>query len=234
MGQMNDFCSTLEDCLLSDLGFKGPRFTWNNGREGRGFTQERLDRAVANLEWCNLFNNVVVEVLASWSSDHNPILISFSAGGERLTKGRNFRVEASWSKIAGYKDVVKDTWRKIQPSEYPWNSIHGNLRRFQKMLKRWVRKSVPSNEVLIQEKMRELERIQVAANPVDLHVVIRLKDELHGLLEQEDTKWRQRSKKAWLGDGDRNTKYFHACANQRRSRNMIPHVMDEGGGLCTY
>lgn len=108
-GQMNDFRSTLEDCSFSDLGFKVPRFTWNNGREERGFTQARLDRAVANLDWCNLFNNVVAKVLASRSSDHNPFLILFSAEDERKwRKWRQFQVEASWSKIAGFRDVVQD------------------------------------------------------------------------------------------------------------------------------
>jgi hypothetical protein len=49
----------LEDCHLSDLGFRGPLFTWSNGR-----TMERLDRAVANSDWCLLFNVVEVSVLS--------------------------------------------------------------------------------------------------------------------------------------------------------------------------
>jgi endonuclease/exonuclease/phosphatase (EEP) superfamily protein YafD len=63
---------------LMDLGFCGPKYTWSNGRSGRDFTRERLDRAVANNNWSMLFDVVEVNVLARSSSDHNPLLMSFS------------------------------------------------------------------------------------------------------------------------------------------------------------
>jgi hypothetical protein len=52
------------------------------------------------------------------------------------------------------------------------------------------------------------------------------------MLEQEDLKWRQRAKEAWLRDGNRNTKFFHACATQRRQRNSIEHIVDRLGRHC--
>jgi hypothetical protein len=56
--QINNFRMALEDCDLSDLGFSGPRYTWCNNRSDGNFTQERLDRAVANREWCARFRFV--------------------------------------------------------------------------------------------------------------------------------------------------------------------------------
>jgi len=53
--QINNFRMALEDCDLSDLGFSGPRYTWSNSKSDGNFTQERLDRAVANREWCSRF-----------------------------------------------------------------------------------------------------------------------------------------------------------------------------------
>jgi lipoate-protein ligase B len=35
-------------------------------------------------------------------------------------------------------------------------------------------------------------------------------------LEQEDLRWKQRAKQNWYKNGDRNTQYFHAWANQCR------------------
>ncbi|KAL3529094.1 hypothetical protein ACH5RR_008416 [Cinchona calisaya] len=45
--------------------------------------------------------------------------------------------------------------------------------------------------------------------------------QLEELLNQEDVKWKQRSKLHWYKNGDRNTAYFHAHANKRRVRNTI-------------
>jgi adenylylsulfate kinase-like enzyme len=36
-----------------------------------------------------------------------------------------------------------------------------------------------------------------------------------------------------LNLGDRNTKYFHACASQRQRRNQISHIVAMDGSLCS-
>ena len=42
-------------CGLIDLGFLGNQFTWNNGREGDAYVQQRLDRACATPKWREIF-----------------------------------------------------------------------------------------------------------------------------------------------------------------------------------
>jgi hypothetical protein len=60
-----------------------------------------------------------------------------------------------------------------------------------------------------------------------------LQRDIDVLLEQEEVKWRQRAREDWLQHGDKNTKYFHACANQRSKVNKITSIVNEDGLLCS-
>jgi hypothetical protein len=72
------FQEVLEDCHLSDLGYTGSKFMWSNCRQDAGFTKERLDWAIANTGWCNLFKRVEVFILAARTLGHKPMLITCS------------------------------------------------------------------------------------------------------------------------------------------------------------
>jgi hypothetical protein len=53
-----------------------------------------------------------------------------------------------------------------------------------------------------------------------------LRCELGGLMEKEETYWRQRFCVVWLKGGDQNTRLFHECASQRKKTNTISGMMD--------
>jgi hypothetical protein len=109
--QMELFREALEECYLSDLGYKGPSFTWTNGQEGEGFVKARLDRAVANRGWCELYQLVDVCVLAARSLDHKPLVVQM--GGEveeRVVFSKSFKVESSWMVDTEYKQMVDEAW----------------------------------------------------------------------------------------------------------------------------
>jgi hypothetical protein len=53
---MDQFRNALDECGLTDLGYSDDTFTWcNHSHCEGGYIRERLDRAVANLEWHSLF-----------------------------------------------------------------------------------------------------------------------------------------------------------------------------------
>jgi hypothetical protein len=105
--QLEVFRDTLDDWQLCDLGFQGSKYTWSNKWDAGEFTKERLDRATANSDWCNIFNDVLVEVLAARTSDHSPLLVHFGRkifGRQR--KKKIFGFEASWCIDESCRDVV--------------------------------------------------------------------------------------------------------------------------------
>jgi hypothetical protein len=73
---MHAFNSYVKQCGLFDLGFSGPAYTWTNMRFSSNPVFERLDRCLANVEWCVVFPNTNVFNLPIILSDHAPILVS--------------------------------------------------------------------------------------------------------------------------------------------------------------
>jgi hypothetical protein len=55
--QMADFRDTLFDCDLTDIGFSGLPYTYDNGRDGDANVKVRLDRAVADSAWRHAFGD---------------------------------------------------------------------------------------------------------------------------------------------------------------------------------
>ena len=56
-----------------------------------------------------------------------------------------------------------------------------------------------------------------------------MKMEVNKWLEAEATMWHQRSCICWLQGGDRNTRFLHENALNRKHRNSIWGIIDEGG-----
>jgi exonuclease III len=95
-GQMRQFRDALAECELTDLGYSGTRFTWTNCQHDGYFIKERLDRAVANVAWCNMHRHHEVKTLASCASDHKPLLLQlFGTEHARVFFKKSFKVEAS-------------------------------------------------------------------------------------------------------------------------------------------
>ena len=69
----------------------------------------------------------------------------------------------------------------------------------------------------------------VPSRAYDSEGVNRLRREVNILQEKAEIMWRQRSRVAWLQEGDRNTKYFHACASQRKRTNTIARLRAANG-----
>lgn len=90
-------------------------------------------------------------------------------------------------------------------------------------------KKFGSTDKLLKEKTALLEKLQQHEGPQNQFEIRGLQNEIALILDQEDLKWRQRAKQAWLSKGDRNTAYFHKWANQRRKSNRINHIKDEEG-----
>ena len=106
---MEDFGAVLEDCHLTDLGFQGYKFTWNNKRPGITNTRERLDQAVTNKVWFDVFSASIVSHKLSHASDHLPIILQTEMDNRfqgRIARG--FKFEEVWLLDEECENVVED------------------------------------------------------------------------------------------------------------------------------
>lgn len=93
---MSNFRDALYDCNLVYLGFTGLPFTYDNGRGGEANVKVRLDRAVADTGWRDLFGDAVLHHLVSSRSDHCPLLLEIKKESWERHKIHIFRYEIMW------------------------------------------------------------------------------------------------------------------------------------------
>jgi hypothetical protein len=61
----------------------------------------------------------------------------------------------------------------------------------------------------------------------DVEEIRALQNKAHDLMEEEELRWKQRAHEDWLAHGDKNSKFFHACVNQKRRTNQLCHEMQQ-------
>lgn len=105
---MKNFREVVKECNLMDLGSSGRLMRWSNKRYGHGLIKERLDRFLCNKEWENLFLESAGVTLETWTSDHNPIMMTVVEKRRGLRyKRRNFpkvHYEYLWSSYDKCRD----------------------------------------------------------------------------------------------------------------------------------
>ncbi|XP_057432586.1 uncharacterized protein LOC130725366 [Lotus japonicus] len=179
---MNKFRDCIVDCSLSDIGFKGPPFTW----EGRG-VKERIDWALGNDRWVTSFPTSSVLHLPNLKSDHKPLLIRFREDPSDVSQ-RPFRFLASWLTHAGFPKLVEDAssdhgkWppssAAFREAATSWNSeVFGEIGRRKRKL---MRRLEGINNKLHMLSIPYLEKLQK-----------RLWEEYYKVLMQEELLWKQ-------------------------------------------
>ncbi|XP_071928172.1 uncharacterized protein [Coffea arabica] len=100
---MEEFNDTVFNCRLSEVSFDGSAFTWTNGS-----LWQRLDRALANEAWGELFQTTKVFHLMRGRSDHAPLLIKC---GSSMGRGSAFRFLNVWRRHPKFLEMVRGAWR---------------------------------------------------------------------------------------------------------------------------
>ncbi|KAK7250734.1 hypothetical protein RIF29_33361 [Crotalaria pallida] len=156
--EVDELNRCLTDCELQEVSFVGYRYTWSNKRKLPDLVEERLDYALANKNWFELWGDSLVSNLPRYRSDHNPISLDTSKrGGGGFQKNKRpklYRFEQYWlEEMEECREVVHHSW-------YFGGSMISKLDNVGKNLQDWSKVRFGSLHKQIKEAREKLLNLQ--------------------------------------------------------------------------
>jgi hypothetical protein len=224
---INGFRDAVVDAGLLDIEMSGYPFTWFKSLGTARAVEEKLDRALANEVWCNMFIHAKLECLTTTASDHYPLLLSWEHQHTQNKPPKQFKFENSWLIEPNFMQFVHQQW-----NSYANNIVTQKLNFCAKDLSRWSAENSQSTRKDIEKYRRKLEAVRNHVDASNVHYYNEIRKKLDFLLVKDDLFWKQRAKAFWYRDGDLNTRFYHATASTRQKKNQIMQLQDSNGSVC--
>ncbi|KAK6162838.1 hypothetical protein DH2020_002679 [Rehmannia glutinosa] len=193
--QMNLFRDTLNPLNMFDLGYEGHQFTWSRLNVSPYTQHARLDRAVSNSLWYDLFLWSRVYHCPSYFSDHS--IIHLQIRNHRPTMdNRNrrclFRFEAHWIRSKDCKQIIKNHWEH-NPITFP-----SKIQDCVVGLMNWSRSSNKDLNKQMEDLKKRISALRMVLSLLLLKEnILKLQNDLETVLDRIDIKWKQRAKLHW-------------------------------------
>ncbi|XP_060177915.1 uncharacterized protein LOC132607856 [Lycium barbarum] len=228
--EVMDSNKLLDNTGLTIMNSVGRFFPWTNSH-----VHNRIDRALVNSVWMNIWPQVEVEVKDPQFSDH--ALLSVTIGPVQRQGAKPFRFLNHLCKHKKIMSIVQETseklvhntsmarvWTKLKPTKEVMKSL--NIHEF----------SIEENR--IQDTRQQLQETQeklivIFNNPSLFAQEKVLKHELEKWIMVEESILKQKSRVLWLKLGDSNLTYFHANIKSRIAQNHITRLVSATGELLT-
>jgi hypothetical protein len=223
LAQIAGFRDVVDVCELADLGFEGNWWTYEKRVAGGAFCKVRLDRALASAPWSEMFPGAILRHLTGAASDHCPIFLRWRATARqrRSTEDKIFRYEVMWESHEQFKPHLDGVWQRegkatsMQQLKEKLTMVSGSLETWGKNTFGHVQREIKQ----LNNRLETLRSGPLRQSPS--YEEIKVREHLVELHHREEVMWRQRSRIQWLAKGNRNTRFLHQRASQRKKRNRI-------------
>ncbi|KAE8704128.1 hypothetical protein F3Y22_tig00110458pilonHSYRG00002 [Hibiscus syriacus] len=199
------------NCNLFDAGWSNNKFTWLRRHHDQVVLQERLDKALTNVESLDLFPNLNVTVLPRHYSDHHPIMVetNFPLGLDKIR--RPLRFEALWLTHPDFKSIFNTAMERKKHSIT--EPIEETGKDIQKKWKETALDNIFKQKRILRNRLKGIQRSPNYFQSKRLQDHEKLLDEdYQKIVNQEEILWLQKSRLDWVLKGERNTKFFHITA----------------------
>ncbi|KAM6549548.1 hypothetical protein CsatB_021224 [Cannabis sativa] len=220
---IDGFCEAMEDCGLEDMDLVGHPFTWEKGRGTDNWIESRLDRALVNSLWTQVFSLASLFNLEFSSSDHCPLWLETEVK-QVFHPNKKFKFENAWLKEPMCYEIVKNSWNLGAA-----NLISEKLNQCAISLGEWGKEVTGNFKLRIRKCKKELKALKNLRDPVAVQRYSEVKKNLFLVLDQREAFWKQRAKQLWLKEGDHNSSYFHKMASSRKRHNQIQKLKNDNG-----
>jgi hypothetical protein len=161
-------------------------------------------------------------------SDHLPILQDMDRQECQRPPRKISRYEIMWERDDSLPDEIQMAWQGGKVVHH-LGDVAANLSGVMRALNSWSKVkfgAITSELNKLKKRLEELSLQAQLASSVEVNDVRQRMDEL---LYREEMMWLQRSRIAWLREGDRNTKYFHRKAAARSRKNKVKQLRKDDG-----
>ena len=231
---MNDLNECINSNCLVDLRYTRIYFTWSNRRYNRtDFRERKLDRALVNQKWLDIYPNSHAMFRPAGISDHSPCIVDMGMNIKR--KGTPFKFYNYWTSLDNFHIVIQNAWHINVQGTFQFQ-LSQKLRHTKTELKKFAKKKFRKEKQNVDAAREALFECQalIDRNPNDWNNRAKenvLMTKLLEALRIEEDAVRQRSKTLWLELGDKNTNYFYNSIKGRWNRKRITNLVKPDGDL---
>ncbi|KAG7537033.1 hypothetical protein ISN44_As13g009590 [Arabidopsis suecica] len=231
--RMRDFRDCFEAAELSNLVFRGNTFTWWNKSKTRPVAK-KLGRVLVNHHWLLVFPDSLAIFNEPDFSDH-------ACSGAILHQNRllirtSFKFYNFLLLNQDFLPLVAGHWFACNVTGSDMFRLSHKLKSLKFVIRKFSKENYSNLEKRVAEAHANLLRLQSRTfRTLALPNVFNARKELEAqrvwqdLASAEESFFCRRSSISWLGDGDRNTSFFHRMAAKKRSINQIHHMIGDDG-----
>ncbi|KAL9667546.1 hypothetical protein QQ045_001908 [Rhodiola kirilowii] len=147
--------------------------------------------------------------------------------GISSTQEKPFRFESMWMRDASIEETIIKNWTSN-------GSMSDKLTHLSNQLKVWNKTEFGNVGNKLRKLKKDLFEVrQGVRTKLTSEKEKYLANEIDEWFIREETIWVQRSRIAWLSEGDNNTRFFHLKANARKRTNIISSLLDKDGSSCS-